>query len=122
MMASSKVRIRPAETRDIDMITTIVCAAMMDDPQWQYRYPHRENYFEDTFAAVLQGVRSAMSDETVFINVATLPTAILDENDDVAVAVAMWELPTQGERSSRKHRMLCSTFSMESSANTCRAA
>ena len=92
-MAASNLKIRLAQTRDIDAITALICDSMDDNPLFTYRYPGRRQFPEDLYAAVRATTRSAVNDDTIIVNVATFIPPFLDEDDDFPAAVAVWHSP-----------------------------
>lgn len=47
--STDSIVIRPAALLDLDVMVSIAMAAMELDPQWNYRFPHRRNFPNDTW-------------------------------------------------------------------------
>jgi ribosomal protein S18 acetylase RimI-like enzyme len=47
--AANPIVLREASILDLDVMVSIAVAAMPLDPQWDYRFPHRRSYPEDTW-------------------------------------------------------------------------
>ncbi|CAO2655442.1 Nn.00g105060.m01.CDS01 [Neocucurbitaria sp. VM-36] len=80
--------LRTATTADLDDLASIACAAFPADPQWDYRFPRRKEFPEDTYKCTREGYKSMLEEDGVIINVIT--TDVHGEQKPIALAV--WEL------------------------------
>jgi hypothetical protein len=108
-MAQSTMKVRLAESRDIDAITALVFEAMEENPISTYTCPNRLQYPEDMYAAYRASTRNALKDENLICCVATITPPFLDESDDFPVAMAIWIPPSKPENSAsfRKFEKTC---------------
>ncbi|KAH7039722.1 acyl-CoA N-acyltransferase [Microdochium trichocladiopsis] len=100
---NSDLRLRAATAADLDDIVRIVKAGFPDDPEWDYRYPYRDEYPEDYDYWMRReyGDYLAQTDKFAVV-VATLPELAAASSPseqigecgtrDVPVAVAVWDV------------------------------
>ena len=85
--------LRKATTDDLDDLANITCAAMPMDPQWSYRFPHREEFPEDHWNCTRLMYKNLLETEGNVINVLTVPSMTDGETVRQLIALAVWELP-----------------------------
>lgn len=87
------MNIREATIVDLDVITEIALAAFPLDPQWDYRFPHRYKFPEDTRSYTKIGYKTFFDapKDSFYVMVATAPS-LEDPGVTKPVAVAVWEM------------------------------
>ena len=86
--------LRKATTDDLDDLADIACAAFPMDPQWDYRFPHREEFPEDNWTYTRLMYKNLMENDSNVINIITVPSKKNGEIVRRSIAVAVWELPS----------------------------
>ena len=87
------LRLREATTDDLDDLADITCAAFPMDPQWDYRFPHREEFPKDNWTSTRLMYKNLMETVGNVINVITIPSKEDGEKLRRSIAFAVWELP-----------------------------
>ena len=85
--------LRKATTDDLDDLANIACAAFPKDPQWNYRFPHREEFPEDHWNCTRLMYKNLMEKEGNVINIVTVPSKEDGKKIGRSIALAVWELP-----------------------------
>lgn len=86
-------RVRAATSHDLDAMATIMCQAMPQDPQWDYRFPLRKQFPEDNYESTRRMLQSMLYEYGVGIDVVTFPSpGFVKEEEEVPVGLAVWEL------------------------------
>ena len=97
--AADTMSIRKADLSDLDAMVEVALVAMPMDPQWDYRFPHRKHYHEDTLKFTRERFKMFLENESGewHVMVADLPS---HENSTVlkVTAFAVWRLPPSGEQ------------------------
>lgn len=85
--------LRVATVADLDAITEVALAAFPFDPQWNYRFPHRHEFPEDTQSYTKIGYRAFFDTPkgATYVIVATAPS-LEDPAIKKLVAMAVWEV------------------------------
>ncbi|KAF2404617.1 acyl-CoA N-acyltransferase, partial [Trichodelitschia bisporula] len=119
--AASALTFRPAQFSDLEAIVGVIVAAMPSDPQWDWRFPRRREYADDTRAFTSAKYHEFLSDKDAW-------HVMVAESDDSArphvcrarmiVAVAVWDqaamqcppsepllLPSHKRRDGHRRRM-----------------
>jgi len=88
------MELRAATVADLDDLATIACRAMPMDPQWNYRFPKREQFPDEHFSCTRAGYATMLEETGVLINVMTLPVKDQNSGETVKrpIALAVWEL------------------------------
>ncbi len=92
------LRVRVALHQDVDALAAIIYHAMPMDPQWDYRFPLRKKYPQDNYGHTCLMMKSMLEEQSVFINVVTFPAPGLREDEEIPVAVAVWEVKFNSDR------------------------
>jgi hypothetical protein len=79
---------RTATRADLDDLADIACAAFPADPQWDYRFPLRKKYPDDTLKCTKEHYKSMLKENGVVINVITAKV----DGRQKPIALAVWEL------------------------------
>jgi len=85
---------RRATVEDLDDLTDIMCSAMPMDPQWDYRFPRRQEFPEDNRSCTRKMMESLVNDDEnshTVVRVITMPCGE-EGRRSKAVAVAVWRL------------------------------
>jgi len=88
------LRVRPAKIDDVDAITDVVCTAMPQDPQWDYRMPWRKIHPEDTRRCTRREYENILKpggEQNHLVNVIEAP-ADEDRSKQKIIAVAVWDI------------------------------
>ena len=85
--------LRKATTDDLDELANIACAAFPIDPQWKYRFPHREEFLEDNWNCTRLMYKNLMENEGNVINILTVPSMEDGKKVHRPIALAVWVLP-----------------------------
>ncbi len=80
--------LRAASLDDLEDLTTVAQAAWPDDPQFDYRFPYRDEYPQDNRKWVRQEYREYLEQPDKY---AVLVVTARD-NHDRAVALAVWDI------------------------------
>ncbi|KAJ4367028.1 hypothetical protein N0V83_007558 [Neocucurbitaria cava] len=80
--------LRTATAADLDDLANIACAAFPADPQWDYRFPRRKEFPDDTYRCTREGYKSMLEEDGVAINVITTDV----HGAQQPIALAVWEL------------------------------
>lgn len=103
VIASSLI-VRRASIIDLEVMLDIGLSAMPMDPQWNWRFPHRLQFPEDTRHFTRQKYREFLEDKTGRWQI--MVADIKPENDVATVTVAMsiWDLGSINRRASQRRR------------------
>ena len=85
--------VRRATTDDLDSLTNIACSACPMDPQWDYRFPRRDKYWEDHWRCTKEMYSQILKDPNNVTNVLCLKDAADGVIEERLVALAVWEIP-----------------------------
>ncbi len=85
-----RFELREATTKDLDSLTNIQMAASPSDPQWDYRFPHREEYPGDTEKYTKLRFESFLMDDRYRVVLAEI-CRTEDGKTMWPVAFAVWE-------------------------------
>ena len=104
---SSLVVVRQARLSDLDCLTEICLAAMPMDPQWDWRFPFRKDFPEDTFfftrAKYLEFLENTSGYWRVMVAELQSPSA----QAAIPIAFAVWDVRNVKKLQSRSlHRQL----------------
>ena len=102
-----ELKLRTATSTDLDNITAVACAAFPDDPQWDYRFPHRKEFPEDNYKCTKELYKSMLDIDDIVINVITTSTKENNETKEKLIALAVWELQYEKADGSLKIGMSC---------------
>lgn len=80
--------LRTATLDDLEDIATIAQKGFPDDPEFNYRFPHRFECPEDNRRWILQEYREYLDQPDKYAVI--IVTA--DDNDDKAIALSVWDL------------------------------
>ncbi|OAA78708.1 Acyl-CoA N-acyltransferase [Akanthomyces lecanii RCEF 1005] len=68
------------------------------DPQWNYRFTLRKKYPQDNYGHTRLMMKAMLEEQSVFINVVTFPAPGLREDEEILVAVAVWQVNFNSDR------------------------
>ena len=92
-MARDNISLRVATAHDLDDIVRIVKTGFPDDPVWDYRFPYRNKYPEDHDYWTRKEYADYLSQVDKFaIVLAVLPKREKEKENNVTIAVAVWDL------------------------------
>lgn len=85
---------RNATADDLHSLADIACAAFPEDPQWDYRFPRRREYPQDTWKCTRQMYNRFLTDPEDNNYLVRVITSQSNEDDRTVkpVALAVWEL------------------------------
>ncbi len=89
-LTQRRFKLRKATTEDLDSLTKIQMAAFPSDPQWDYRFPHREKHSDDTKKYTRLRFESFLKDDRYRVVLAEIYRTE-DEKTMWPVAFAVWE-------------------------------
>jgi hypothetical protein len=95
------MRIRQAGIEDLDAFVDIALASLSTDAQWDYRYPHRNDFPEDHRAGLVERWKGFFSSDPtgneykVYI-VDYQPEEAVVMGKHIPIAVSAWRLPPRG--------------------------
>ena len=92
---ADKLEVRQARADDLDDIADIMCAAFPKDPAWDYRFPGRKKYPEDTRRCtrnMYEQFLTDKSDKNYLVKVVTDRGLTNREGPPRPIAVSVWEL------------------------------
>lgn len=94
-----RLALRLARLDDLDNITTIAQRGFPDDPEFDYRFPYRDEFPEDNRRWICQEYREYLEQPEKYIVI--IITA--SDNDDKAVALSIWDVsPSTPQKGSGK--------------------
>lgn len=122
--STNPIVLRAASILDLDVMVSIALAAMPLDPQWDYRFPHRRSYPEDTWLFTRRRYREFLENNrrwwVVLAELAATPQGKPGNRVDhpKAIAFAIWDIThvTQGPHSLLK---ACSRQTGAAPPSTC---
>ncbi|KAI4859664.1 hypothetical protein F4820DRAFT_155562 [Hypoxylon rubiginosum] len=84
----TRLALRAATLDDLEDIATVAQEGFPDDPEFNYRFPHRHDYPEDNRKWILQEYREYLEQPDKYaVNIVTA-----SDNDDRAIALSVWDL------------------------------
>lgn len=98
-LLTTPIKIRNATLDDAEQITTIIQEAFREAPHVKYVYEFMDHHPRHLFACLLEGVREALDNPNMMVQVAVLPNNSAP-HDLVPVGIAFWEFPAAWSRSS----------------------
>ena len=66
--------LRKATTDDLDDLADIACATFPIDSQWDYRFPHREEFAENNWTYTRLMYKNLIENDDNVINIITTPS------------------------------------------------
>lgn len=113
------ITVREAVLDDLEQITKIGITAFPLDPQWNYRYPYREQYPEVHYECCKQRwaewLAASQSPDCMIL------VAEVASNEDSSVntvqAFSIWKMPSHLSDEGDKHKMKPPTYSHRADAN-----
>lgn len=96
--------IRKASITDLEVMLDIGLTAMPMDPQWNWRFPHRLQFPEDTRRFTRQKYREFLEDKTGRWQVMVAEIASENDVSPVPGAMAIWDVGSIDRRGSQRRR------------------
>lgn len=106
--SANSIVVKVATIDDLDELTKIAQAGFPDDPEFDYRFPYRQNYPEDNWSYTREEYEGYLNQPDKYaVLLATLPAANqksdeqngdhkqdpeLDRSQPISVALAVWDL------------------------------
>ncbi|CAD6441290.1 717eb6c2-dfc4-491c-b668-d4eec3a2a847 [Sclerotinia trifoliorum] len=94
--STAKSRIRDAEPKDIDTITTGMITSLSSDAMWRYRFAHRERYPEDLLKYARLYIELLVSGS--FADYATLIVEVEEGSSWNVAAFSIWDISYENKR------------------------
>ncbi|KAI1769912.1 acyl-CoA N-acyltransferase [Hypoxylon cercidicola] len=86
--SDERLALRAATLDDLEDIATVAQEGFPDDPEFNYRFPHRHEYPEDNRKWILQEYREYLEQPDKYaVNIVTA-----SDNDDKAIALSIWDV------------------------------
>ncbi|KAJ8058017.1 hypothetical protein OCU04_013189 [Sclerotinia nivalis] len=92
----AKSRIREAERKDIDAITTAMITSLSSDAMWRYRFAHRDKYPEDLLKYARLYIELLVSGS--FPDYATLIVEVGEGSTWEVAAFSIWDVSYENRR------------------------
>lgn len=89
---------------DLEVMLDIGLSAMPMDPQWNWRFPHRRQFPEDTRHFTRQKYREFLEDKTGRWQVMVADDKSENDVSLVTVAMAIWDVGSINRRGSQRRR------------------
>jgi hypothetical protein len=96
--------VRRASIADLEVMLNIGLAAMPMDPQWDWRFPYRLQFPEDTCHFTRQKYREFLEDKTGRWQVIVAEIASENDVSPVTIAMAIWDTGSINRRGSQRRR------------------
>ncbi|EDO01170.1 predicted protein [Sclerotinia sclerotiorum 1980 UF-70] len=93
---TAKSRIREAEPKDINAITTAMITSLSSDAMWRYRFAHRDKYPEDLLKYARLYIELLVSGS--FPDYATLIVEVEEDSVWNTAAFSIWDISYENKR------------------------
>ncbi|QDS69341.1 hypothetical protein FKW77_003640 [Venturia effusa] len=100
----SSLIVRSASVTDLENMLDIGLSAMPMDPQWNWRFPYRLQFPEDTRRFTRQKYREFLEDKTGRWQVMVADIKLENDKAPVTVAMAIWDMGSINRRASQRRR------------------
>jgi hypothetical protein len=100
-----QLTVRRASITDLEVMLDIGISAMPMDPQWNWRFPHRLQFPEDTRHFTRQKYREFLEDKTGRWQVMLADGVSENGASNVTMAMAVWDVGSTNRRGSQRRRI-----------------
>ncbi|KAK6334550.1 hypothetical protein TWF730_003764 [Orbilia blumenaviensis] len=84
--------IRPASISDLDRIAEVAVKGFPDDPEFDYRFPHRLEYPQDHFKWVREEYKEYLEQTEKFSVVVVTTKDATTTREDTVISLAVWDM------------------------------